>query len=187
MGTRRTRAPRDHVVSGDWPNAVLDGDLAAMVAQNVSARLERLLAEEPRSQSLISRSATINRQTIVNVVEGRAWPTIAVLADLERALGTTSCGTRTVRTRAASSSRPPSGSPHRCSLRPTARDTAPGGAARGPRVYRFVGALRDLAVPGVRPAGHPRPSVARGRPANHDHMPVMITETWRASAASLLS
>ncbi|MFD9891552.1 helix-turn-helix domain-containing protein [Amycolatopsis sp. NPDC059027] len=88
MGTtRRSHAPRSHVVSGDWPHADLDGDHAATIAQGISARLARLLAEQGRSLNAVSKAAAVNRQTIVNIVEGRVWPTIAVLADLERALG----------------------------------------------------------------------------------------------------
>ncbi|RKT51874.1 helix-turn-helix domain-containing protein [Saccharothrix australiensis] len=88
MGTRRTRAPRDHVVSGHWPHARLDGDHAAAVAQAVSARLARVLAEHGLSLNTVSKTAAVNRQTISNVLDGRVWPTIAVLADLERALDT---------------------------------------------------------------------------------------------------
>jgi hypothetical protein len=40
----------------------------------------------------------VNRQTITNVLDGRGWATIAVLADLERALGARLCRmNRTVR------------------------------------------------------------------------------------------
>ncbi|MFC5111213.1 hypothetical protein [Kibdelosporangium philippinense] len=76
------------MVSGHWPHAELDGDHAAAIAQGISARLTGLLAENGSSLNAISKTAAVNRQTIVNIIDGLAWPTIAVLADLERALGT---------------------------------------------------------------------------------------------------
>lgn len=86
-GTRRSLAPCGHVVAGQWPHADLDGDQAAAIAQAIAARLGQLLADQGRSLNATSKAAAVNRQTIVNILDGRVWPTIAVLADLERALG----------------------------------------------------------------------------------------------------
>jgi hypothetical protein len=61
MSSRRARPPRDHVVAGHWPHAELDGDHAKVIAQELSARLETLLAEQGISLSTISRTAGINR------------------------------------------------------------------------------------------------------------------------------
>ncbi|WP_170220849.1 helix-turn-helix domain-containing protein [Amycolatopsis cihanbeyliensis] len=75
-------------MSGQWPHADLDGDHAAAVMQRIAARLAHLLAEQDVSLNALSKAAVVNRQTIANIVEGRVWPTVAVLAELERALGT---------------------------------------------------------------------------------------------------
>jgi lambda repressor-like predicted transcriptional regulator len=85
--TRRTRAPRDHITTGDWPSAALDGDHAAVTAQHIARRLAEALAEQGWSIAELHRRAGVNRQTIVNVLDGRVWATIAVIADLEQALG----------------------------------------------------------------------------------------------------
>ena len=87
MTTRRTRAPRDHVIAGQWPHATLDGDHAALIAQAIARRLGELLDERGWSIAELHRRAGINRQTITNVLDGRGWATIAVIADAERALG----------------------------------------------------------------------------------------------------
>lgn len=86
MSTRRSLAPRAHVVSGHWPRAELDDDHAAATAQAIARRLAGLLAERECSLNAVSKRAGINRQTVANVLEGRAWATVAVIADLERAL-----------------------------------------------------------------------------------------------------
>lgn len=87
--TRRSRAPRDHVIAGIWPVASLDGDPAAEVAQFIAARLREELGRTGYSLNGLRRRAGVNRQTITNILEGRVWVTIAVIADLESALGAT--------------------------------------------------------------------------------------------------
>jgi lambda repressor-like predicted transcriptional regulator len=84
--TRRNRAPRDHIAAGQWPNATLDGDHAAATAQHIARRLAAVVAERSWSVAELHRRAGINRQTIANILDGRGWATIAVIADLERAL-----------------------------------------------------------------------------------------------------
>ncbi|MFF0144483.1 helix-turn-helix protein [Amycolatopsis sulphurea] len=86
MTGRRTRAPRDHITAGRWPAATLDGDHAAAVAQAVARRLAAAMQEHGWSIAELHRRAGVNRQTITNVLDGRVWTTIAVIADLERAL-----------------------------------------------------------------------------------------------------
>ncbi|MFD0200064.1 MULTISPECIES: helix-turn-helix domain-containing protein [Saccharothrix] len=86
MSTRRTRAPRDHITAGQWPTATLDGDHAALTAQTIARRLAEALGRREWSIAELHRRAGVNRQTIANVLDGRGWATIAVIADLERAL-----------------------------------------------------------------------------------------------------
>jgi hypothetical protein len=85
--TRRSRAPRDHIVAGQWPHAELDGDHAASIAQELSSRLVEAIAARGGNINLISKTAQLNWQTITNLMEGRGWATIATVADLEHALG----------------------------------------------------------------------------------------------------
>lgn len=85
--TRRSRAPRDHVVAGHWPHAELDGDHAASIAQELSSRLVEAIADRGGNINTISKIARVNWQTIMNLMEGRGWATIATVADLEQALG----------------------------------------------------------------------------------------------------
>lgn len=84
--TRRSRAPRDHVVAGHWPHAELDGDHAASIAQELSSRLAEAIADRGGNINAISKAARVNWQTIMNVLQGRGWATLATVADLEQAL-----------------------------------------------------------------------------------------------------
>ena len=87
MATRRSDPPCDHVRAGQWPHATLDGSHAAATAQAIARALADALAERGWSIAELHRRAGVNRQTIVNVLDGRVWATVSVIADLERAVG----------------------------------------------------------------------------------------------------
>ncbi len=79
------RSPRDHVVSGDWPVAQLDGDPAAEVAQRLAARLAAVV--DGRSLRAVERATGVDHDTVARILRGAPWPDIATVAHLEHGLG----------------------------------------------------------------------------------------------------
>jgi hypothetical protein len=86
MPRRPTEAPRDHVVSGEWPEAELDGDPGAAYAQAIARALRDGLRE--RSIRSIGRDAGVADVTVAAVLSGANHLDIRTLARLEAALNT---------------------------------------------------------------------------------------------------
>lgn len=77
-------SPRAHVVSGEWPEAKLDGDPAAEVAQRLAARLKAAAGE--MSLREVEAATGADHDTIARVLRGDTWPDIATVAHLEHGL-----------------------------------------------------------------------------------------------------
>ena len=81
-------APRDYVVSGEWPHARLDTDqpgvAEAAVAQALAARLAAAVGK--RSMREVARAAGVAHTTVTKVAAGARWPELVTIARLERAL-----------------------------------------------------------------------------------------------------
>jgi len=77
--------PKSHVVSGEWPEAELDGDPGAAYAQAVARALRDALAE--RSRRSLARDLVISDVTVGAALRGDNYIDIRTLAALEAALG----------------------------------------------------------------------------------------------------
>lgn len=94
MGTHLTSAkyergaPTDHVVSGEWPNAILDGDPGAQYAQRIARRLQQALDTKGMSMREVARCAGVAHATVAAVLQGRNFADIRTIGLLEDALYT---------------------------------------------------------------------------------------------------
>ncbi len=84
MARPSRKPPRDHVVSGDWPTAQLDGDPAAEAAQQFVARLAAAAAA--LSLRGVEAVTGVDHDTVARILRGDTWPDIATLANLEHGL-----------------------------------------------------------------------------------------------------
>ena len=84
-GRKPQQRPIDHVRSGVWPEAELDGDVSAAYAQDFAYRLEQAIAG--RSHTEIGELAGVSRMTVSLIVAGKTYPTLWTIARLEAALG----------------------------------------------------------------------------------------------------
>lgn len=87
-GTRRTKSPCEYVVSGEWPNAVLEDYLPARVMQHVSRTLHEVMIGMDLSAKALAELSGVNRQCITNVRRGLVWPDLLTVANLEETLET---------------------------------------------------------------------------------------------------
>lgn len=86
MPSRRgvTGAPRDQLVSGQWPNGQAHGPAA--VAQQLARDLEARLGA--RSVREVARQADLQHATVLALLHGQRWPDFVTIVKLEDALGT---------------------------------------------------------------------------------------------------
>ncbi|MFJ8048005.1 helix-turn-helix domain-containing protein [Streptomyces luteogriseus] len=86
QGDKRRLKPFEYVVEGIWPHAVLDDHHGARVAQEVAARLRRLMDARGWSVAEASRRSGVSRMTIAQVLDGAVWCDLLTIANLEKAL-----------------------------------------------------------------------------------------------------
>ncbi|MET8827678.1 helix-turn-helix transcriptional regulator [Streptomyces sp. NPDC004610] len=86
QGDKRRLKPFTYVVEGIWPHAVLDDHHGAWVAQEVAARLRRVIDANGWSVAEVSRRSGVSRMTIVQVLDGLVWCDLLTIANLEKAL-----------------------------------------------------------------------------------------------------
>lgn len=86
QGDKRRLKPLQYVVEGIWPHAVLGDHHGAWVAQEVAARLRRVIDANGWSVAEVSRRAGVSRMTIVQVLDGLVWCDLLTIANLEKAL-----------------------------------------------------------------------------------------------------
>ena len=79
------KAPRDHVIRGDWPEAELHGPPEAVYAQEVARRLRDAIGA--RSLKEVAREAGIADVTVKAILDGKNYTDIRTIARLEAALG----------------------------------------------------------------------------------------------------
>ena len=84
MARPRRPAPRAHRVSGEWPQAKLDGDPAAQAAQEFVVRLAAAAGE--RSLRAVEAATGVDHDTVARILRGDTWPDIATVANLEHGL-----------------------------------------------------------------------------------------------------
>ncbi|MEO6627003.1 MAG: helix-turn-helix transcriptional regulator [Aquihabitans sp.] len=84
MARPSRRSPRAHVVSGEWPEAQLDGDPAANAAQGFVARLAVAVGE--LSLRGVEAATGVDHDTVARILRGDTWPDIATVAHLEHGL-----------------------------------------------------------------------------------------------------
>ncbi|MCC9706944.1 helix-turn-helix domain-containing protein [Streptomyces sp. MNU76] len=85
-GDKRRRSPAEYVTDGAWPHAVLDDHHGARVAQEVAARLGRVIGERGWSVAEASRRSGVSRMTVAQVLDGAVWCDLLTIANLEKAL-----------------------------------------------------------------------------------------------------
>ncbi|GGM00091.1 hypothetical protein GCM10010129_49600 [Streptomyces fumigatiscleroticus] len=85
-GDKRRRSPAEYVTDGAWPHAVLDDHHGARVAQEVAARLCRVIGERGWSVAEVSRRSGVSRMTVAQVLDGAVWCDLLTIANLEKAL-----------------------------------------------------------------------------------------------------
>ena len=85
MPRPRRRPPRAHVVGGEWPAAQLDGDAAAVAAQQFVANLAA--ATVGMSLRAVEAVTGVDHDTVARVLRGDTWPDMATVANLEHGLG----------------------------------------------------------------------------------------------------
>jgi hypothetical protein len=76
--------PKDHVVSGEWPTAVIV-EVAAKYAQSVAYNLRKAI--NGRSLREITALTDVNHKAIWSLLHGENWPSLATVARLEWGLG----------------------------------------------------------------------------------------------------
>ena len=81
-------APAQHIVTGAWPNAVLDGDIGARYCQDLAAALSERLTALGWSFRELERQSGVSYRAIAQVARGLAAPDLRTVARLERALRT---------------------------------------------------------------------------------------------------
>ncbi|MFG2211051.1 helix-turn-helix domain-containing protein [Streptomyces sp. NPDC048638] len=86
-GTRRAQSPYAYVVSGEWPEAVMQPHRSALVAQAIARELARAMADQGLSANALAQRSGVNRQVITNVLKGTVWADIMTVVELEGALG----------------------------------------------------------------------------------------------------
>ncbi|OAH15176.1 helix-turn-helix domain-containing protein [Streptomyces jeddahensis] len=85
-GTKRGRKPRDYVLSGCWPYAVMDSVRQAQVGQAVARALSEAMERAKLSANALAEISGVNRQVISNILAGAVWPDMFTLVSLEEAL-----------------------------------------------------------------------------------------------------
>ncbi|MFJ7629767.1 helix-turn-helix domain-containing protein [Streptomyces sp. NPDC097595] len=85
-GTRRGKKPRDYVVAGEWPYAVMDNVRQAQVGQALARALSEAMGRRGLSANALATASDVNRQVISNILAGTVWPDMFTLASLEEAL-----------------------------------------------------------------------------------------------------
>lgn len=84
----RHQPPRSYAEQGQWPNARLRPHHGAAVTQEIARRLGEVMVQRKLSANRLAGLSGVNRQTISNVLTGRAWPDLITIANLEKALNT---------------------------------------------------------------------------------------------------
>jgi lambda repressor-like predicted transcriptional regulator len=87
QGDKRSLKPVEYRLKGDWPHAVLDDHHGARVAQEVAARLRRVIDANGWSVAEVSRRSGVSRMTITQVLDGVVWCDLLTIANLEKSLG----------------------------------------------------------------------------------------------------
>jgi ribosome-binding protein aMBF1 (putative translation factor) len=86
-GTKRGKKPRDYVLSGRWPYAVMDSVRQAQVGQAVARALSEAMKRAGLSANALAEASGVNRQVISNILAGAVWPDLFTLVSLEERLG----------------------------------------------------------------------------------------------------
>ncbi|MBW1601817.1 helix-turn-helix transcriptional regulator [Streptomyces sp. JJ66] len=86
QGDKRSRRPVGYVLEGTWPGAVLDDHHGARVAQEVAARLRKVIDANGWSMVEVARRTGVDRLTVTRVLAGQVWPDLLTIATLEKAL-----------------------------------------------------------------------------------------------------
>ena len=80
--------PRDYLVEGaSWPEGAINRDEpgweAAMFVRSVAKNLKKHIAAQERSIRKLGKDATVNAQTIHNILAGRTWCDLPTIWRLE--------------------------------------------------------------------------------------------------------
>ncbi|MEO5876281.1 MAG: hypothetical protein ABIS86_21750 [Streptosporangiaceae bacterium] len=78
--------PREFVLDGDWPRALMADHHGARVAQGLARRVAEEMDRQQISAQRLGVLSGVNRQTIANVLAGSVWPDLLTMANLDRAL-----------------------------------------------------------------------------------------------------
>lgn len=81
------KPPCDYVDA--WPGGAVHSDAPPefYLVRDIVKRLKEAMEDKNKSISALARDAGTTRQTIYNLLEGKAWPELSTIAWLERALG----------------------------------------------------------------------------------------------------
>jgi hypothetical protein len=83
-GLARSRPPRELARDPEaWPEAVILGNEAASVVQDIARALAAALGGQERSLRQAAAGSGVNRQAIADLLAGRCWPDVATVARLE--------------------------------------------------------------------------------------------------------
>jgi hypothetical protein len=86
-GLARSRPPRELARDPEaWPEAVILGNEAASVVQDIARALAAALGGQERSLRQAAAGSGVNRQAIADLLAGRCWPDVATVARLENFL-----------------------------------------------------------------------------------------------------
>ena len=78
--------PVTHVVSGSWPRAELDEDVAARYCQDLAAALSKRLTALGWSYRELERKSGVSHRAAAAIAQGLAAPDLRTIARLELAL-----------------------------------------------------------------------------------------------------
>ena len=83
------KSPRDYVADGAWPDGPLEGGapVEAEVAQHIASVLRDFCQARKLSTYKAAEAAEMSQGALYNLLAGRAWPAVAVVARIERNLG----------------------------------------------------------------------------------------------------
>ncbi|MCW2788354.1 MAG: hypothetical protein JWP56_657 [Aeromicrobium sp.] len=88
---RRTfgsKAPREWLLDGAWPDGEFDPEAPQVLAHAVAVSVALSAALEGRNKSEVAESADIRRSTLYDILSGNTWADMVTLAKLEACLGT---------------------------------------------------------------------------------------------------
>ncbi|WP_405810654.1 helix-turn-helix domain-containing protein [Streptomyces sp. NBC_01520] len=86
-GTQRSTTPRDLAEDPDaWPHAIMTSHPQAQVVQALARALGERLKERGLSLRQAATLTGVNRQAIVNLLNGISWPDVVTVSLLEDGL-----------------------------------------------------------------------------------------------------